>query len=65
MTGSPRLHTASSDQPSGFFPDLATWIIADTHFFHENIGRYCDRPEGWWLGEVLQHFLPHRFQHRM
>ena len=24
-----------------------TWIISDTHFFHENIGRYCDRPDGW------------------
>jgi calcineurin-like phosphoesterase family protein len=32
---------------SGFFPDLDTWIIADTHFFHANIGRYCDRPDGW------------------
>jgi calcineurin-like phosphoesterase family protein len=24
-----------------------TWIISDTHFFHENIGRYCARPDGW------------------
>ena len=24
-----------------------TWIISDTHFFHENIGRYCYRPENW------------------
>ena len=24
-----------------------TWIISDTHFFHENIGRYCSRPENW------------------
>jgi calcineurin-like phosphoesterase family protein len=23
------------------------WIISDTHFFHENIGRYCDCPAGW------------------
>jgi calcineurin-like phosphoesterase family protein len=27
--------------------DGSTWIIADTHFFHANIGQYCDRPEGW------------------
>jgi len=28
------------------FGDL-TWIIADTHFYHANIGRYCNRPDGW------------------
>jgi calcineurin-like phosphoesterase family protein len=27
--------------------DDSTWIIADTHFFHSNIGQYCDRPDGW------------------
>lgn len=27
--------------------DDSTWIIADTHFFHANIGQYCDRPDGW------------------
>lgn len=27
--------------------DDSTWIIADTHFFHTNIGQYCDRPDGW------------------
>jgi len=30
-----------------FVFDDRTWIISDTHFFHENIGRYCDRPDGW------------------
>ena len=34
--------------PQPQFPfDDQTWIISDTHFFHENIGRYCDRPDGW------------------
>ena len=27
--------------------DGSTWIIADTHFFHANIGHYCSRPGGW------------------
>ena len=27
--------------------DDSTWIIADTHFFHANIGQYCSRPDGW------------------
>ena len=35
-----------SSQPQFPFDDQ-TWIISDTHFFHENIGRYCDRPDGW------------------
>ena len=24
-----------------------TWIISDTHFFHVNVGRYCNRPDTW------------------
>jgi len=24
-----------------------TWIISDTHFFHVNVGRYCNRPDNW------------------
>ena len=34
--------------PQSQFPlNDQSWIISDTHFFHENIGRYCDRPYGW------------------
>ncbi|MBN1450639.1 MAG: metallophosphoesterase [Anaerolineales bacterium] len=30
------------------FPfDAQTWLVSDTHFFHANIGRYCNRPDGW------------------
>jgi calcineurin-like phosphoesterase family protein len=42
------------------FPfDDSTWIIADTHFFHANIGRYCSRPDGWQdlIIENWNHFI--------
>ncbi len=32
-----------------------TWIIADTHFFHANIGRYCNRPEDW-QAQIIQNW---------
>jgi len=38
VTHQPLPHFAVDDQ---------TWIISDTHFFHINIGSYCDRPGGW------------------
>jgi calcineurin-like phosphoesterase family protein len=36
------------NQPQFLFDDQ-TWIISDTHFFHENIGRYCGST-GWLAG---------------
>ena len=27
--------------------DDQTWLVADTHFFHTNIGQYCSRPDCW------------------
>lgn len=32
---------------STFVIDPDTWIISDTHFFHVNVGRYCNRPDNW------------------
>lgn len=26
---------------------MNTWLISDTHFFHEKIKQYCDRPDDW------------------
>jgi calcineurin-like phosphoesterase family protein len=26
---------------------MKEWLITDTHFDHDNIGVYCDRPKGW------------------
>lgn len=26
---------------------LDTWIVSDTHFFHENIKKFCNRPDDW------------------
>jgi hypothetical protein len=36
-----------TDPISSFILNLDTWIISDTLFFHANIARYCDRPDGW------------------
>lgn len=36
-----------------FYLNDQTWIIADTHFFHANIGRYCNRPEDW-QAQIIQ-----------
>ena len=34
--------------PLPIFPfNDQTWIVSDTHFFHANIGLYCNRPDGW------------------
>jgi len=30
-----------------WIPNGDTWMIADTHFFHVNIARYCNRPDDW------------------
>ena len=39
--------------------DDQTWLVADTHFFHANIGEYCSRPEGWQdlIIENWNHFI--------
>jgi len=42
------------------FPfDDSIWIIADTHFFHANIAKYCSRPDGWQdlILENWNHFI--------
>ncbi len=36
----------SAPIPESLF-NYQTWLISDTHFFHENIGEYCSRPDSW------------------
>jgi calcineurin-like phosphoesterase family protein len=43
------------NRSSNFSIDDQTWIIADTHFFHNNIGRYCNRPEDW-QAQIIQNW---------
>ncbi len=44
---------------SGLALDEQSWLISDTHFFHANIGRYCNRPDGWQdlIVENWNHFI--------
>jgi len=35
----------ASDNNLEITPNI--WIISDTHFFHVNVGRYCNRPDNW------------------
>lgn len=37
------MNTTSTEFPF----DARTWLVSDTHFFHVNVGRYCNRPDGW------------------
>lgn len=34
---------------------LDTWLVADTHFNHLNVIRYCNRPESWQT-DFIQHW---------
>ncbi len=49
MNFSPSDHQIVPTDPRKTEPpfDGQTWLISDTHFFHENIAEYCDRPAGW------------------
>jgi calcineurin-like phosphoesterase family protein len=50
------METHHPDNRSTHLPiDDQTWIIADTHFFHKNIGRYCNRPEDW-QAQIIQNW---------
>ena len=31
------------------------YLTADTHFFHKNIAKYCERPDGW-QDDILSHW---------
>jgi calcineurin-like phosphoesterase family protein len=34
---------------------MKEWLITDTHFDHDNIGVYCDRPAGW-MDRILKNW---------
>jgi calcineurin-like phosphoesterase family protein len=48
-------HHHHEDRSTNFLISDQTWIIADTHFFHINIGRYCKRP-GDWQARIIQNW---------